>query len=238
MQVMILVKLDWVSNGEAGKWSENKSFPVLPGPKEDQGHLGKTGAQGPQGARREKGQDGTGTSCMNYVGWRRTSCLNGSQIFSSRDNWWRTLLSLRWWIKLPLSSSHPKADKYKNGHHGAASVYGTEYQIIDQNGNPFDRNLHDHDAPCAVCFVGSRDSMVMMPARNDCPSGWTKEYHGYLMTAYHGQKHSTEFVCIDAHGSKEDKDGALLYPVEGLCGSLPCLPYVAGRELTCAVCTK
>jgi len=27
---------------------------------------------------------------------------------------------------------------------------------------------------------------------------------------------STEFVCIDAHGSKEDKDGALLYPVEGV----------------------
>ena len=68
-------------SGEAGKWSENKSFPVLPGLKEDQGHLGKTGAQGPQGARREKGQDGTGTSGMNYVGWRRTSCLNGSQTF-------------------------------------------------------------------------------------------------------------------------------------------------------------
>ena len=47
---------------EAGKPTENKPFPVLSGPKEDQGHLGKTGAQGPQGARREKGQDGTGTS--------------------------------------------------------------------------------------------------------------------------------------------------------------------------------
>ena len=105
------------------------------------------------------------------------------------------------------------------------------------------KNLYNHDAPCAVCFVKSRDSMLMMPARNDCPSGWTKEYHGYLMTAYHGDKHSSEFICVDdnpeyVRGSKQDQDGALLYPVEGVCGSLPCLPYVAGRELTCAVCTK
>ena len=83
----------------------------------------------------------------------------------------------------------------------------------------------------------------MMPARNDCPSGWTEEYHGYLMAEYHAAKHSTEFICVDGnpeyvHGSKQNKNGALLYLVEGVCGSLPCLPYVEGRELTCAVCTK
>ena len=137
----------------------------------------------------------------------------------------------------------PKYDKYQDGHQFAGYVYGTEYQVIHNNGNPFDRNLHDYDAPCAVCFVKSRGSMLMMPARNDCPSGWTKEYHGYLMTTYHGDKHSSEFVCVDGNpeyvrGSKQNQDGALLYPVEGVCGSLPCLPYVAGRELTCAVCTK
>ena len=81
--------------------------------------------------------------------------------------------------------------------------------------------------------------MLMMPARNDCPSGWTEEYHGYLMS----ERHSPDFVCVDGTaeyvpGTHASKDGALLYPVEGVCGSLPCLPYVAGRELTCAVCTK
>ena len=116
-------------------------------------------------------------------------------------------------------------------------------QVSQYNGNPFDRNLHDHDAPCAVCYVKSRGSMLMMPARNDCSSGWTEEYHGYLMTEYHGHKHSREFICVDGNpeyvpGSMHNRDGALLYPVEGVCGSLPCLPYVAGRELTCAVCTK
>ena len=138
---------------------------------------------------------------------------------------------------------NPKYDKYQNGHQSAGYVYGTEYEVSQYNGNPFARNLHDHDAPCAVCFVQSRGSMLMMPARNDCPSGWTEEYHGYLMTAHYNHRHSSEFICVDGnpeyvYGSKHNKNGALLYPVEGVCGSLPCGPYVAGREFTCAVCTK
>ena len=72
---------------------------------------------------------------------------------------------------------NPKYDKYKNGHQSSGYVYGAEYEVSDHNGDPFKRNLHDHDAPCVVCFVKSRGSMLMMPARNDCPSGWTEEYH-------------------------------------------------------------
>ena len=76
-----------------------------------------------------------------------------------------------------------KYDKYRNGHQPAGYVYGTEYEVSEYKGDPFKRKLHDHDAPCVVCFVKSRGSMLMMPARNNCPSGWTKEYHGYLMTS-------------------------------------------------------
>ena len=138
---------------------------------------------------------------------------------------------------------NPKYDKYTDGHQNSGYMYSTEYEVSDRNGNPFERNLQDHEAPCVVCFVKSRGSMLMMPARNDCPSRWTEEYHGYLMTSYHGHKHSTDFICVDGDsefvpGSHANKDGALLYPVEGVCSSLPCLPYVNGRELTCAVCTK
>ena len=120
-------------------------------------------------------------------------------------------------------------------------VYGTEYEV--NTVNPFKKNLHDHDAPCVVCYVSSRGSMLMMPARNDCPSGWREEYHGYLMTAYYNHKNQKDFICVDEDseyvpGSGASRNGALLYVVEGACGSLPCLPYVEGRELTCAVCTK
>ena len=83
----------------------------------------------------------------------------------------------------------------------------------------------------------------MMPARNDCPTGWTEEYHGYLMTEYYGHKKQRDFICVDRDaesipGSQASKNGALLYFVEGRCGNLPCGPYVNGREFTCAVCTK
>ena len=136
--------------------------------------------------------------------------------------------------------NNPKYDKYQDGYQSHSYMYGTEYEI---GFNPFKNKLHDHDAPCVVCYVKSRATQLMIPARSDCPSGWTKEYHGYLMAANSGHKHSTSFLCIDAqaefvHGSDANRDDALLYLVEGQCGSLPCLPYVAGRELTCAVCTK
>ena len=136
---------------------------------------------------------------------------------------------------------NPKYDKYKDGNQNAGYVYGTEYQF--DGFNLFKKNLHDYKPPCAVCFVKSRGSMLMMPARNDCPSGWTEEYHGYLMTEYYNHKKQRDFICVDENaqdvpGGKAKKHGALMYPVEGRCGPLPCSPYVEGREFTCAVCTK
>ena len=136
----------------------------------------------------------------------------------------------------------PKYDKYKDGFQSSSYIFGTEYEVNAYN--PFSQqSLHDHDAPCIVCYVKSRASQLMIPARNDCPSGWNEEYHGYLMSGHSSHKKSRDFICIDqdaefVHGSHANKNGALLYLVEGHCGSLPCLPYVNGRELTCAVCTK
>ena len=121
-------------------------------------------------------------------------------------------------------------------------IYGTEYEVSIQT-NMFTSNLYQHDAPCAVCHAASRGSHVMIPARNVCPSGWTLEYKGYLMSAHHGHNGRTQFICVDGNaeattGSHADKNGALLYFVESSCGSLPCPPYGDGKELTCVVCTK
>ena len=121
----------------------------------------------------------------------------------------------------------------------SASVYGTEYETSNRKFYPSNDN---HDAACAVCHTEARVSHVMIPARNICPKGWTMEYNGYLMAAYDNYQR-TEFICVDgkgvvAPGTYEGKDGAVLYFVEGHCGSLPCRPYVEGYELTCVVCTK
>ena len=33
-----------------------------------------------------------------------------------------------------------------------------------------------HNAPCAVCNVPDKSTTIMIPARLDCPTGWTREY--------------------------------------------------------------
>ena len=115
-------------------------------------------------------------------------------------------------------------------------MYGADYQWT----NNLLSNSHDKDALCAVCYVPTRNVVYMLPAKYTCPTGWTREYFGYLMSERHDHSRS-KFSCIDASfksaiGSHENKDGFLFHTVEGVCGSLPCPPYERTKELTCAVC--
>ena len=50
---------------------------------------------------------------------------------------------------------NPKYDRYSDGNQLTGYVFGTEYEVNSYNGYPFRRNLHDHEAPCVVCFVKS-----------------------------------------------------------------------------------
>ncbi|XP_035685564.1 uncharacterized protein LOC118422154 [Branchiostoma floridae] len=118
-------------------------------------------------------------------------------------------------------------------------MWGAEFELTT-NGST---SLNNEKAKCAVCYVPTRGSKLMIPARNTCPTGWTQEYHGYLMAGFWGHPGVTEFVCVDEQpdavmGTKVNEDGTLFCPVEARCVSLPCPNYVEGRELTCVVCTK
>jgi len=130
----------------------------------------------------------------------------------------------------------------------SAQIFGAEYQFGEQgyaNGGSefFGQNLYDHDAPCAVCHT-SRQATLMIPGRNECYPGWTKEYSGYLASEMtRTDRSSKNYICLDTHsefetGDFENKNGAVMYLTEAQCGSLPCPPYVNNRELTCVVCTK
>ena len=137
---------------------------------------------------------------------------------------------------------NPIYDKYIQGWQGTGAIYGTEYQPGNFPG--FSKNLNNQDAPCAVCYVRSRGSQMMIPATTKCPSGWTRDYYGYLMTSHYGHKHTSEFVCIDVDaeavpGGHRDTNGALLFLVQADCNhGVPCVPYIQGHELACVVCTK
>lgn len=63
------------------------------------------------------------------------------------------------------------------------------------------------------------------------------------MTEHDNHKNQKNYICVERDAesipsSKTNTNGALLYLVEGKSGQLPYCPYVAGRELTCAVSTK
>ena len=236
-------------------------MPGLPGGKGEKGEMGNTGGQGPPGPQGSTGPPGsssergltgppgrtgppgptTTTGGAVYIRWGRTTCPStpGTELV------YKGMAGGSFWNhaggganKLCLTDT-PQYLSYQPGHQETAYLYGAEYQI--HSGQPF-VSMHDHNVPCAVCHVSSRVSMLMIPARTSCPSSWTREYYGYLMSERYNH-HKSTFECMDSSpesipGSAASIDGALFYHNEATCTGLPCPPYVAGREVTCTVCTK
>ena len=215
-------------------------MPGPPGKDGEHGEKGETGGVGPPGP---PGPQGPSTGGLVYTRWGRSTCPStpktelvyagvtaGSHYthFGGGVNY----------LCLPLD---PQYAKFQPGCQNYA-VYGSEYQLY--NGQPLvSQALHDHTPPCAVCHTSSRQTKLMIPAKTDCPSSWTKEYSGYLMSSHYSHKNSKTIECVDgspeaAPGSVGNQDGALLYFLDTVCVSLPCPPYVTGKELTCVVCTK
>ena len=79
--------------------------------------------------------------------------------------------------------------RYQPGVNGASPVYGAEYELW--GGGPFRADseaVFQHNAPCAVCYASTKVAVTMIPAKTRCPSIWTLEYSGYLMSNYKGIK--------------------------------------------------
>ena len=122
-----------------------------------------------------------------------------------------------------------------------------EYRVtvlwMEQNINTLCLRRHDRNVPCAVCYVRNRTTSIMVPAKMNCHSGWTREYYGYLISAYIGDHYRTQFICMDSDmeaipGLLADTNGALFYHAEATCNGLSCGPYNTEKELNCVVCTK
>jgi len=85
-------------------------------------------------------------------------------------------------------------------------------------------------------------AVTMIPAKTRCPSTWTLEYSGYLMSGYYNHRR-TMYECVDknpdtAPGGASSTNPAFFYHVEASCDGMACPPYDSQKELTCAVCTK
>ena len=226
----------------------------VPGPRGPQGQRGEQGVAGPpgscgpQGQRGEQGiagPPGPRNGGVVYTRWGKTSCPNvtGTElVYAGRagGSWHRQMGGGANYLCMP---NDPDYLQYQPGVQGLSPVYGAEYQSYQ---GPL-QAVHDHNVPCAVCYASTRVAVTMIPAKSRCPSTWTLEYSGYLMSAYRGYSSSlnyrTMFECVDKNagsvpGSAANSDGALFHHVEATCTGMPCPPYDPQKELTCAVCTK
>ena len=66
-------------------------------------------------------------------------------------------------------------------------MYGVEYE------QPIGDN-DDDDVTCAVCYVSTRETELMLPAKTSCPDTWTREYYGYLMSGPIGNSGRSSFI--------------------------------------------
>ena len=201
----------------------------VPGPRGLTGPKGDTGAAGPKGE---------GAGGVVYVRWGHNSCPDtGAQlVYSGRagGSFWTHKGGGSNPQCLPLDPNYLTT---VSGRQTSAYMYGAQYVLA----NSFVANSDYTDVPCAVCQIPTRNTVYMLPAKYTCPTGWTREYYGYLMSERYTHHRST-FSCVDYSltpvvGSNRPDDGFYFVPVEGVCGSLPCPPYEAYKELYCAVCT-
>ena len=215
----------------------------MKGDKGSSGLQGPTGLTGPKGATGQKGMRG-GIEDRNggtvYVRWGHDQCPSTAQLVyigrAGGTHYKHAGASNP--QCLPLD---PRYLRPITGSQTRSFMYGAEYETHTDT-NSYLHGRQNHDVPCAVCYVTQRSTVYMLPAKYSCPSGWTREYYGYLMSEYHGH-HPSQFTCVDIAfksviGSSANYDGLLFYFVEGVCGSLPCPPYENHRELSCVVCTK
>ncbi|XP_060555942.1 short-chain collagen C4-like isoform X2 [Ruditapes philippinarum] len=184
--------------------------------------------------------DGIGST---YVRWGRTTCPGNTTVIYKGfmgGNVYTDNGGPANYLCLP---DDPTWAKYQDGIQNEGNkIYGSEYEHHGTNINPFPQNMMDEDIPCAVCST-RRPLNIMVPARTSCYTGWHLEYTGYLMTIKSDKPAAGEYVCIDDHPEAiphgtANTNGNVMYLVEAVCGTLPCLPYVNGRELACSVCSK
>ena len=213
-----------------------------PGSRGQEGTTGQTGSQGIQGIAGPPGPTGPPGASRGgvvYTRWGKSTCpsVPGTRlVYAGRAAGSHYTHNGGGANHLCMPSDPQYTLHYSSGVQNRGRIYGTEYEYPIQGS-------HNHNVPCAVCLTASRETVLMIPAKTTCPTSWTTEYIGYLMTEHYSHKRSM-YECVDQSqesvpGSYQNTNGgALFYHVEVDCGyGLQCPPYVEEKELTCVVCS-
>ena len=159
--------------GDEGK----KGISRFPGSK---GLTGPKGNPGQKGVKGDKEERNGGTV---YVRWGHDQCPSTAQlVYSGRagGSYFSHTGGGSNPVCLPLD---PNFLTQISGNQLRALIFGAEYET-STNRYSYLHGRHDHDVPCAVCHVRYRSAVYMVPAKYTCPTGWTREYYGYLMSEH------------------------------------------------------
>ena len=128
------------------------------------GPPGTGGAPGPQGA---VGPAGPRSGGVTYTRWGKSSCPNvaGTElVYTGRAGGSHSLEDTGGGVNfqcMPLDPQYTLSTQ--SGVIGHTYIYGTEYNLPLQGS-------HRHNVPCAVCYVSTRETVLMIPAKTSCPT--------------------------------------------------------------------
>ena len=197
-----------------------------------------------RGSQGEPGVQGPPAGGAVYTRWGRTNCSTdqGTQLLyagKAGGTHWEHKGGAANYLCLPNDPDHLQ---YQSGVQGITPIGGVEYWYA---GLPSLSSFTHHNVPCAVCYVATRSVAVMIPAKTQCPTHWTLEYVGYLMTHSIVNAGRIMYECVDKDpesvpelNASSRNSTAFFDLVEPKCDCLSCPPYDAEKELTCVVCTR
>ena len=217
----------------------------ITGPRGPQGFPGIHGQKGDRGVRGYTGPPGATRGGMTYTRWGKSSCPHGTSLVYAGRTAGAGYSSKGSGSNYICLSNSPQFLRYTPGRQGGRGhLYGTQYQTGTHSADTGPLSgVSQHNAPCAVCYSATKEVSIMIPGQTSCPSSWTREYYGYLMSEHHNH-HVSTYECIDWNpdtvpGEGGNQDDAYLYHVEIEChNGVACPPYISGREITCVVCSK
>ncbi len=186
------------------------------------------------------GSRGGGASGVVYTRWGRTSCPTSSRttkLYSGRVAGSKYNQHGGGANRLCVPDNVQYSASAGNAKGSVSVLFGTEYEstVVGK---------HDHNVPCSVCYAENRGEKFMIPASISCPSSWTVEYRGFLMTSHDGHQLNTVYICLDENAenipnTQQNTNGGLMYHVNSACApGVPCPPFQKGRVIACVVCTK
>ena len=221
-------------------------YPGFKGHKGEKGMFGTKGDIGSKGHKGVQGEKGDTNSGTTYIRWGHDDCPSGTGVaYAGRaaGTKWDSKGGTNEYLCLP---NNPR---YRTTHtHEYAPLYGVEYRgPIIFSSNPRPQTFEN--MPCAVCYVSTRSAMFIQQASYECPTGWTREYEGYLMgeDTFSNRLSPRSTICVDRYakalpGTSRRTKTAITFPISVKCptseSELPCSPYINARILSCAVCTR